>query len=130
MTRLGAALAGLALAAFALRAAAAPPLCSQETLMVRGMPVTLGYCLTAPPRPGSSYELVVPVYETFRSPGGSFDRPAELHFFEGEGVSRVLESVPLSPLGMRGVLHLTLTYSGGLVRIEGALLTPGAITIK
>jgi hypothetical protein len=28
------------------------------------------------------------------------------------------------------MLHLTLAYSSGQVRLEGALLTPGAITIK
>jgi hypothetical protein len=42
----------------------------------------------------------------------------------------VLESLDLSKLGLSGTLHLTLAYVQGLVHVEGALLTPGAITIK
>lgn len=111
-------------------AAAQQPGCTVETLPVRGVPVTIGYCVTAPPRATGPYEIVVPAMATYQAPGGQFSRPLELHFVSGEGVSRVLQNVKLQPLGMRGTLHLTLAWYGGLVRIEGALLTPGAITIK
>jgi len=57
-------------------------------------------------------------------------RTSDLHFLAGEGVSRMLESLYLTKLGMSGTLHLTLAYVQGLVQVEGALLTPGAITIK
>jgi hypothetical protein len=45
-------------------------------------------------------------------------------------VSRVLESLDLRQVGIAGILHLTLAYAAGVVRVEGAMLTPGAITVK
>jgi hypothetical protein len=41
-----------------------------------------------------------------------------------------MDRLDLRPLGLSGVLHLTLAFASGTVRIEGALLTPGGITIK
>ena len=110
--------------------AVAQPRCTQETLNVRGVPVTIGYCVTGPPLASAPDEIALPVQATYASPGGSFGRVLELHFVSGEGVSRILQSLPLRELGLTGTLHLTLAYAGGLVRIEGAMLTPGAITIK
>jgi hypothetical protein len=107
----------------------APP-CTQETLTVERTPVTIGYCVTASPRANGAEEVVVPVTATYSAPGGTLRRATELHFIAGERVSRVLQSLDLTKLGLSGTLHLTLAYSGGLVRLEGALLTPGAITIK
>jgi hypothetical protein len=104
--------------------------CTQETLVVRGTPVTIGYCVNGAPRSTNADELLVPVAASYGAPGGSFSASRELHFVAGEGVSRVIENLDLARLGLTGTLHLTLAYSGGLVRIEGALLTPGAITIK
>ena len=118
-----------AVASTTVGALAAPPGCTQETLAVRGVPVTIGYCITAPPRYEGD-ELVVPVSASFAAPGGAFGRMRELRFIGGEGTSRILENVQLARLGMPGVLHLALVYEGGQVRIEGALLTPGGITIK
>lgn len=122
----------LALAAAALLpvSAAAQARCSQELLTVQATPVTIGYCVEGTPRATASGEILVPIQATYSAPGGSFGRTKELHFIAGEGASRVLESLALKRLGLRGTLHLTLLYAGGLVRIEGALLTPGAITIK
>ena len=108
--------------------AAAP--CTQETLTVEGAPVTIGYCVSGTPRPNGSEETVVPVVATYAGPGGSLHPAIDLHFIAGESISRVLQSVDLRALGLTGTLHLTLAYSRGLVRLEGALLTPGAITIK
>lgn len=116
-------------AGWPLRGAAAPPGCTQETLPVRGTPVTVVYCVVAPPRYEGD-ELIVPVASSYAAPGGTFGRQRELRFVGGEGASRVLENVQLARLGMPGVLHLTLVFAYGEVRVEGALLTPGAITIK
>ncbi|MGC1381242.1 MAG: hypothetical protein WA814_09520 [Candidatus Baltobacteraceae bacterium] len=110
-------------------AAAASP-CTQETLTVEGAPVTIGYCIAGSPRASGSDEVIVPVNASYSAPGGSQRGLTELHFVAGEGASRVLESLDLAPLGLAGTLHLTLLYSRGTVRVEGALLTPGAITIK
>jgi hypothetical protein len=109
---------------------AAAPGCTQETLSVRGTAVTIGYCVSGSPRSTDADELIVPIVATYSAPGGSFSRSSEMHFVAGEGVSRVIESLDLSRLGMTGILHLTLAYAEGRVRVEGALLTPGAITIK
>lgn len=112
------------------RAVASAPTCSQERLSVQGAPVTIGYCVTGPLRANGTAEVIVPVTLTYSAAGGSVRRSSELHFLSGEGVSRVLESLDLTRVGLAGTLHLTLDYSRGLVQVEGALLTPGAITIK
>lgn len=104
--------------------------CTVEVLTVQGTPVTISYCITGAPRSTGTAEMIVPVLATYSAPGRSLRRPNELHFLAGEGVSRVLESLDLSQIGLRGTLHLTLAYIQGLVHVEGALLTPGAITIK
>jgi hypothetical protein len=112
------------------RAGTPAPACSQETLSVQGKPVTIGYCVTGALRANGAAEVIVPVTLTYSGPGGSVRRSSELHFLAGEGASRVLQSLDLAGVGLAGTLHLTLLYSHGLVQVEGALLTPGAITIK
>lgn len=92
--------------------------------------MTLTYCLLGSARLDGTGEAIVPLQEAYSTGGRSFTRSVELHFVAGEATSRVIESVDLARLGLTGKLHLTLAYSGGLVRVEGALLTPGAITIK
>lgn len=104
--------------------------CTQETLRVEGSPVTIGYCVGRPARTTPFGEVIVEVTETDAAPGGTLRRATELHFIAGEGVSRVIESLDLTKIGLTGTLHLTLAYTRGLVNVEGALLTPGAITIK
>jgi len=105
--------------------------CSQETLDVRGTPVTVAYCVIGPARAAPGGEIGIPVQASYGSPGGSFGRREELLFISGEGSSRVVENLALGPLGLAGqTLHLTLVYAAGAVRVDGALLTPGAITIK
>jgi hypothetical protein len=104
--------------------------CTVEVLTVQGTPVTVSYCITGAPRSTGTQEIIVPVVASYSAPGRSLRFTNELHFLAGERVSRVLESLDLSKLGLRGTLHLTLAYVQGLVHVEGALLTPGAITIK
>ena len=81
-------------------------------------------------RTNGADETIVPVAASYSAPRASLRRSLELHFIAGEPVSRVLESLDLGQLGLAGTLHITLAYSHGVVRVEGALLTPGAITIK
>lgn len=98
---------------------------------MQGVPVSIGYCINGVPQTaGGTDEVIVPVAATYAAPGGTIRRLRQLHFVAGEGTSRVLESLDLSRLGLSGTLHLTLAYSHGVVQVEGALLTPGAITIK
>jgi hypothetical protein len=128
MTRALAIFIGLAVSTVSAALSATP--CTQETVTVEGAPVTIAYCITGSLRSNGAEEVIVPVTATYSAPGGTLRRAIELHFIADEAVSRVLESLDLSKLGLTGTLHLTLAYSGGLVRLEGALLTPGAITIK
>ena len=120
----------IVLAAGTVTSGRSAPACTHEMLTVEGAAVAFDYCVTGPVRSNGAQELVVPVAESYSAPGGSLRRTAELRFINGEGVSRILESLELSKLGLAGTLHLTLAYSRGLVRVEGALLTPGAITVK
>ena len=48
----------------------------------------------------------------------------------GAAVSRAVDDVALTPLGINATLHLTLAYRGGAVAIEHALLLPGATPLK
>jgi hypothetical protein len=67
---------------------------------------------------------------TYSSRTASFTRRSSVRFITGEGPARALESIDLAPLGIAGVLHMTLLYNGNDVTLEHALLTPGAITVK
>ncbi len=116
------------LAALPTSASAQAP-CTRETLSVRGTPVAVGYCIvgsTASP----AGETALRVAATYASGGHTIQRTSTMTFVSGEGPSRVLESVDLADLGLTGTLHLTLVYAGGTIRVESALLTPGAIIVK
>ncbi|MBV8355418.1 MAG: hypothetical protein JO101_08875 [Candidatus Eremiobacteraeota bacterium] len=104
--------------------------CTQETLTVQNTPLSLVYCVTGPPRRGGTTEILVPFTVRYAARGASAQRAGELHFLADESVSRVLSTIDLSAVNLVGTLHLTLAYAHGLVHVEGALLTPGAITIK
>jgi hypothetical protein len=112
-------------------ASAQPPSrCTHETLSVRGTPLVAAYCIddmgSAPP----GRDLPIRVSETYSTSHGSFTQQATLRFISGEQASRVIEDVVLDRLGLDGTLHLTLLLHAGLIHIDSAMLTPGAITIK
>ncbi len=123
-------LAAAMLAAMIPAAAAQGGRCTSETLNVRRVPVTLGYCVTGAAQSGPGGTVLVPVSGQYSAPSGSFSEAMTLRFVGGERTSRVIRSLDLSRVGSSGVLHLTLAYDGSTIRIESALLTPGAITIK
>ncbi len=104
--------------------------CAQDRLDVRGTAVSTSYCVTGPAKRGEGSEVTLTVSETFSATGGTLSRKAGLSFLAGNGPSRTIETVPLDKLGIEGQLHLTLVYDGSTIRIESALLTPGAITIR
>lgn len=104
--------------------------CTRETLSVRGTPVTAAYCVSAVGPATAGRDLPVRVSETYSTAHATFSQDAVLRFIAGEEASRVIEDVGLERLGLEGTLHLTLLLHSGQVRIEGAMLTPGAITIK
>jgi len=123
-------LAVLIATAIAVPASAQPAgRCTREVLPVRGVPVSATICVSSL-GPRFNHELPVGVDETFASPRASFTQQSMLRFIAGEPASRVLEDVPLDRLGLEGTLHLGLVFRGGAVRVDSAMLSPGAITVK
>jgi hypothetical protein len=120
----------LLLALFAGGVAHAQGRCTRETLSVKGTALTVSYCVAAEKSAAAGHDLPVQVTESYSTGRGSFTQQNTLQFISGETASRVIEDVALNRVGLEGTLHLTLVYRGGLVRVESALLTPGAITIK
>ncbi len=104
--------------------------CTHETLTIKSTPVRITLCV--PPagvgEPGRPIQL--PVTESFSSPKRTFSQTSSLEFLAGEEPSRVIEEVALEKLGINGHLHLTLVLRQAAVHVEGAMLTPGAITLK
>jgi hypothetical protein len=108
--------------------AAAAERCSHDAVTLRGVPVTIGFCIVGSST--SSAVTTVAVQATYSSKSASFSQHSNVRFITGEGPARALESIDLGPLGIVGVLHMTLLYDGNEVTMEHALLTPGAIAVK
>jgi hypothetical protein len=106
--------------------------CSRDTLAVDGTPVEVTLC--APPAPqsrkGGTKQVTVSVSETFAAGGASFSRSVPLDFLDGAETSRTIDDAPLNKLGIKKSLHLTIAYHPGSVRLEHAMLVPGAVTLK
>jgi hypothetical protein len=111
-------------------AAAQGSRCTRETLSVKGVPLTASYCISSETTAATAHDISVAVAESYVTARGSLSQQNTLQFISGENASRFIEDVPLTRLGLEGVLHVTLVYRGGTIRIESALLTPGAIAIK
>jgi len=123
-------LPGLALALTRPTQAQPPGRCTHETLSVRGTPVMATYCVTGGASAAPGRDLPVHVTETYSTARGSWSQDVTLQFIAGEEASRVIQDVPLDKVGLQGTLHVTLVLRGGAVRVDSAMLTPGAITIK
>jgi hypothetical protein len=119
---------GLGLAAFSVLPAGAAVQCSRDAVTLRGVPVAIGFCVVGTTT--SSAVATVVVEATYSSKTASFSQRSSVRFITGEGPARALESIDLTPLGIQGVLHMTLLYDGNEVTMEHALLTPGAIAVK
>ena len=84
-----------------------------------------------PPNPGPVRRSSSPSRQAMRRPADRSHAPRTCASFRVRGRRASLKTFASAPLGLGAqTLHLTLLYTGGVVRIEGALLTPGAITIK
>ncbi|MHB8177282.1 MAG: hypothetical protein ACYDA5_01925 [Vulcanimicrobiaceae bacterium] len=130
MARKTTALALLLTTALACAAPALGATCTRDTLTVRGVALYVNYCIVAPPTALPGDETSVTVAETFTSGSRTYRRTSILQFIAGQASSRVIESVSLASVGLHGTLHTTLLYRNGQVRLDGALLTPGAIVIR
>jgi hypothetical protein len=129
--------AALAAASPAAPAPASPPppraddVCSSDAFTVDGHALTVQICApAAAPRPEKGKRAVVGLRETVSSGGASFVRAGSVDYLEGAESSRTLDDVPLDKLGIAKTLHLTIGYKPGTVRLEHALLIPGAVPLK
>lgn len=104
--------------------------CTREILKVQGTPLTVSYCVTRVAAAAAGHDLPVDVAESFSTPHGSWSQQTTLRFIAGEEASRVIEDLPLSRVGLAGTLHMTLLLHRGSVRVDSAMLTPGAVSIK
>jgi hypothetical protein len=113
------------LAASAVPAAA--PACSSDAFTIDGASLALTLCAPADAR-GQKSALVT---ETLSVKGLlPYVREVTLDLVPGAESSRTIDDVSLQQLGVRRSLHLTIAYKGGSVRLEHALLLPGAIALK
>jgi hypothetical protein len=103
--------------------------CTHNAVVLRGTPATIDLCVTGTPAVQSGV-ATVPLEMRYQTRSASLVQRASIRFITGVGPSRALQSVELAPLGVAGVLHMTLLYNGNDVSMEHALLTPGAITVK
>ena len=107
--------------------------CSHDTLMVEGTPVDVTLCAPEPAArkaKGEGGPVSVTVTEVFSAGGNSFTRTSALEFLERPQTSRTIDDVPLQKLGIPKTLHLTIGYRQGSVRLEHAMLIPGAVDLK
>jgi hypothetical protein len=131
-------LAGAVLAVFTLAAVPAPAptpnyTCSSDAFVVDGRPVSVALCLAdtmVPKRSADGKRTIVTVNERLLSNELSFSRDVSLDFLTGPELSRTIDDLPLDKVGITKQLHLTIGYHTGSVRLEHALLIPGAIALK
>ncbi len=117
----------LALASVAPPAFAASG-CSSDAFTVMGTPLTIEICTPAS-RPGGRGQIVAT--ETLTARGKApVVRKVALDVVSPDEASHTIDDAPLQPLGIAGTLHMTIGYKGGGVRLEHALLVPGAIALK
>ena len=124
----------LALAPLAAWAAlpGAPAGCSSDSFAIEGASVAIQICPApvAEPSAPAGKPRSVALDETLSSRGATFLRRASLEFFSGGDYSRTIDDVPLERFGIAKTLHLTIGYKPGSIRLEHALLIPGAIALK
>jgi hypothetical protein len=109
-----------------------PSPCSNDTFPIDGRPVAVALCAVegSAHRSTDGHRIVVTIAETLSSGPTSFTRDVTLDFLAGAEVSRTIDDVPLAKLGMERTLHLTIGYRSDSIRLEHALLVPGAIPLK
>lgn len=99
--------------------------CSRDTFSVAGQAVSVTVCAGAP-----DGGKTVAVTETFKNAATSFNHTTSIEVLPGAAVSRAVDDVSLSPLGLQYTMHLTLAHREAAVTIEHALLLPGAVPLK
>lgn len=103
--------------------------CSSESLTIDGQQISATFCVVDKTNTGPNKPVRVTLAETLTSAGGNLKRNAALDFV-ADDPSRAIDDIPLAPLGIKKTLHSTFLLSGGGVRLEHALVVPGAVTVK
>ena len=120
----------VALAAFATSAAPAFAAagCSNDAFTVSGSALTVEICTPATRPIGKSPVLAI---ATLTARGqATLVRRVSLDVISPNEASHTIDDAPLQSLGIAGTLHMTIGYKAGAVRLEHALLVPGAIALK
>jgi len=108
-------------------ARAASP-CSADTFSIDSAALAVAVC---PPATAPHLGGKVTLTETLSVKGQPpLTRDFTLELLADSDSSRGIDDVPLQKLGIEKTLHLTLAYKAGAVRLEHALLVPGAIALK
>ncbi|MBD5656538.1 MAG: hypothetical protein IAI50_15355 [Candidatus Eremiobacteraeota bacterium] len=113
--------------------------CSTDTFAIDGSAVTVQLCVAtqvAAVAPATHRGPVVKsspavLTETFETKGqASFVRTLPLDAAPSDEPSRTIDDVSLERIGLARTLHLTIEVRTAGVRLEHALLVPGAVTLK
>ena len=108
--------------------AIAAPGCSSDAFTVSGSPLSVEICAPATRPPGKTPLLAT---ATLTSRGAvPLVRKIALDVISPAEASHTIDDAPLQSLGIAGTLHMTIGYKAGAVRLEHALLVPGAIALK
>jgi hypothetical protein len=120
------ALSGALLAAVLPAAQTGDAGCSSDAFAIDGSSVVVQLCA----RDVNAAAKIV-VTETLSVKGQTpFVREVPLDRVPGADSSRAIDDVPLTKLGLARTLHLTIAVKNGAVRLEHALLVPGAVALK
>ncbi|GAC1311101.1 MAG: hypothetical protein NVS2B3_12090 [Vulcanimicrobiaceae bacterium] len=104
--------------------------CSSDAFAIRGVALTVDLCVTGGASRASA-RAPIAVSETLAVRGQpTLARRISLDAVPGDETARTIDDAPLQGLGIAGTLHMTLAYRNGAVRLEHALLVPGAIALK
>ena len=112
----------------AVAPASAAPGCSNDAFRVLGSALSVEICTPAAHPVGKA-----PVFatETLMARGQApLVRKVPLDVVNPDEASHTIDDAPLQSLGIAGTLHMTIGYKAGAVRLEHALLVPGAIALK
>lgn len=102
--------------------------CSSDTFTIARAPLAVQICIPTS-RPNAKAPLIAT--ETLTARGEtSVIRKVALDVMSSAEASHTIDDAPLQPLGIAGTLHMTIGYRAGVVRLEHALLVPGAIALK
>jgi hypothetical protein len=111
--------------------------CSSDAFSIDGSSVRLELCVPAGDK--SSAKTVVTEHfsigaQAARSAAGAegqgFERELPVERLPGAESSRAIDDVSLERLGLARTLHLTIAVRSGSVKLEHALLIPGAVSLK